>query len=221
MERHECNFCITVKSLRKQGVWIHMCQTFDKQIPIQKSNLSINISTDESNINHLPKVSSCDVFKNREIYYQAKPFRNITTTLNTMKKPTGCLWFSHGSWIFDSYIDTTCEDNCPSYDRNNLYAPGDLYAITSKDIDLSKIYIIDTLQKLQEFEKSYVVSYNSVNWDLVRKDGYCGCIFEFDRRTIPSINCFLNGFDVETLVIWDISCVKTVVPIESVIEISS
>ncbi len=237
---NDCTYCQMNASLEMQGVWIHArVYTHDpsKSLPGLQS-LSVNITNNTTNIKTLTRIPMDNVFVSRDEYLKKLHVnrddllnKDGSYSLGTANKPFGALWWSHGRWLFDNLCDTLCQDHntCPT----KLQTTPDirLYVISMTDLDLSKILLVETEEQLDSFELRYCTYNNGfddskalfavkdVNWNLVRSHGFSGCIFNFNRGDRLMWDSFLYTYDVESLVLWDWNCVKTVIPITSSIDI--
>jgi len=155
------------------------------------------------------------------------------------RKPENVAWFSHGRWLFDSYCDSTCEDHYESLSES-LTSSSTLFALSRKDLVLEKLVVLETGSQIKAFELKYsqplegydsVASSNNkfarrfllmhgIDWDRVRSDGYSGCIIDVNRQHPIVCDSFVSGYDVESLFIWDWSCVTGIARIESSIHIA-
>lgn len=111
-------------------------------------------------------------------------------------KPNG-LWFG----IRDHWIRWV-KSEMPEWKEPNL---------TSLEIDKNKLLIIDTVEKIQEFDQTYGIDFSTfrvINWKQVAKQ-YDGILFPVYFRDQRRIYIWYNVIDIPSGCIWNKRAVKT------------
>lgn len=124
---------------------------------------------------------------------------NTTSKGNFIAKPNG-LWLSKGDWISPKKYDS------------------DAHYIAT--VDYSKIKVVSTLEDMFEFIKKYanrrIVDRKQFNFRLLQNEGYHGICFIpepsyflqklYDKKLIKQgVANGLRGYDVSSLIIWNIN----------------
>ena len=199
---------------------------------ISLPRLEVNLTERTTNIDTLKRVSPEGLFLPRDKYLKLNHL-SARTIPDIHHKPGASTWFSHGRWLFDSFCDTSCEEHIEEPTTElDVSSTSVLFALSKQDLDLDKILIVETEEQLKAFEERFQAYFPGaegneickvINWTNVQEAGYAGCIFDFNRRDNWELvleSCFLSSWDVESLVLWDWSCVKSIVPILPRIKIS-
>ncbi len=116
-------------------------------------------------------------------------------------KPSSCIWFSNGSWLFDRYCNGEHDKNEPStaYRVAMIQSP-------------KNILKISTLSDMETFVETYSEKRtNMIIWSKIIENGYYGVSFNFRKmyHITTNKNAFSDrfswhlGFDCETLCILD------------------
>lgn len=135
-------------------------------------------------------------FKNNQIintedFFNFEILDNIE--LGVSNKPYGSIYFSGLSWVFDPYNEDIAH-------QHNIVDTVSVIEMTN----FSKIYMIKSLKDLDIFISKYGEN-QSINWKNVKSDGYYGISIHF-RNVSDIFNpkySWHNGWDVETLAVWD------------------
>lgn len=129
---------------------------------------------------------------------------NFFHTQEREMKPRG-LWYD----IDSSWLDW-CNGNMPEWTYKNHF---------ELEIDESKILIIDTKQKLLDFDKEYSrkiterLSFHYIDWELVATK-YSGIEISPYRYDCRFDLFWYYGWDVSSGCIWNFDCIKSTKKIE-------
>lgn len=198
----DCQHCNIVKQNSLNDVWIHEgCGNYTKQWEsIQPQSIQ-------------PGTIIQDFFDQPKSRNRFNGFNDSYVTCYS--KPNGVIWFSNGSWLFDSYSGVSHDDPLKEYKVAVVRSPKNILSIETND-DLE--WFIDTYNFNKKWENGLLGflkkknPWNAISWDAISNDGYWGISFGF--RKIKHIYDFCNDendlryrwhylFDVESLCIFD------------------
>tara|TARA_R100001163_G_C5068218_1_gene208202 strand:+ start:6405 stop:7112 length:708 start_codon:yes stop_codon:yes gene_type:complete len=218
-----CQACSLTNLIKQKDIWIHSFNN-KKRDPGEIHQLTISDKIDQE----IDKIPSIDFFTEEYYHQERRCFLTGKTIKSSELKPYHWLgykppigaWFSCGTWISNKYLEASLDDHeehCPFHNT-------DLIAIHLNPTLKDRLYIIDSFQKVVEFTEKYmtkdVFNTERINWWQVKEDGFAGIIF-----TQPKIRFFHDypqdidwndtmkfmwsqGYDTESLVVWDVSLLK-------------
>lgn len=134
-------------------------------------------------------------------------------------KPSSCIWFSNGSWLFDPYCDGSHADDIED-EMDDEFKDYKYRSVVIKSP--KNILRISTLEDLNNFIEKYtgIGIRNKIMWEKISDDGYYGVAFNFrkvDHLTGDRSDRLKEKYkwhcswDVESLCIFDIRAFDDVV----------
>lgn len=182
-----CNHCDKIIQNSQNGIWIH-------------SGIGTMSNDDFKNV---PDGTCIENFFEQPI--KRSKYKSFYGRFNT--KPKNVIWFSNGTWLFDSY--------CEGHDNVELCKRKVVIIKEPKNIlSISTIKELDNfVDKYGENMYEFLSTYKIIRWDKIYDEGYYGVAFNFRKinHVDPNITYIGEnmkyfwhcGFDVETLCIFD------------------
>jgi hypothetical protein len=196
-DKCKCVHCKHVKYNSEHNIWIH-----------------VGIGNFDS------KETFFAVPENKEIKgFFIQPSARIHNASYLIKsKPAQAIWFSNGSWLYDTYNDS---------DKANHNDEEDSYKIV--EIRSPKnILSVSTVEDVNKFIADYFVN-GRINWSKIydNGNGYWGIAFNF--RKLQDLDCsfwskiiddkygWYNSYDVESLCVFDTRAFDDTVTIKTIV----
>ncbi|AYV76108.1 MAG: hypothetical protein Terrestrivirus4_156 [Terrestrivirus sp.] len=218
-----CIACLALDRFKEANIWIHEGYgnydsnkpTFDKYRKDFVVKHNEIISEELENYKFIRGMFNSSRLKN---------------PLGSYEKPCNVLWFSRGSWLFDSFCQMTHDEHCFNVREKKpvvmIQHPKNILEVkTGKEFEDFVEKYCPSPEKEDEQHKKFMENltkteyvprdiYNSVEWDKIRTDGFWGVSFDFRKvyelefsEKIEKQNRYYKwhmGFDVESLCVWDL-----------------
>lgn len=118
---------------------------------------------------------------------------NLKYKENNLSKPNG-LWLS---------VNNAWRKWCKNEDFKV-----DFYSVKYQfEVDISNFLILDTREKIIEFDKKYKIDENSLNWQLV-KENFDGILFSPYFNYFNDEETWYNNIDVASACVWNLSVIE-------------
>ncbi len=203
-EDRSCRHCRQVRSNAHNNVWVH--EGFGLWSKADFDNAELNKMIDVGTLFEEPRV------RRKHCGSDWKPEKG------------SCIWFSHGNWLWDPFNEHDSQTCSKSNDNEEEDVTARVVQITSPQ---NKILHISTEQDIREFVAKYGATNEYVcgiviDWDAVARDWF-GVSFAFRkiedvlprRKKIEAWEktfMWHRGFDVESLLIFDLRAFKDTSP---------
>lgn len=118
----------------------------------------------------------------------------------------------HGLWV-----SVKGEDDWPHWCADEDYRPDKSQYVTQIEVDLSRILVLDTVDKIDSFTRSYLpdnkvsqYSYIFINWHKVSEeyDGIIIAPYQWDARY--GVNVWYYGWDAASGCIWNLDAITRI-----------
>lgn len=213
--RNTCEACRAMECLKAHNIWVHDGTGNYTKETVQMMMSELTIDHKSGTVQKPVLFSASNYFTEREL--DLPLFKDGYTG----HKPSRVLWFSRGDWMFDSFCDSTHDEHHHNLQDHEV-------VMIQNPVNILEI---KTFRELVEFNEKYSVQqlHNfmrpTINWNLVKEDGYYGVSFDFRKVHELQIDADLegydlmkldwhSGFDVHSLCVWDLRAFdNTVFPV--------